>query len=90
MLLFQAAGSKLGIVVATCDIVQDLQRLYAAYRIDKASLPPLEFRKSPWKPREEIWIVRVERETKPDPGAPPPPAVGDIDLEALSLGDLGL
>ena len=90
MLLFQAAGSKLGIVVVTCDIQADLQKLYAAYRLDKASLPPLEFRNSPWKPHEEIWIVRVAEKAEPPAGAPPPPAVGSLDLSDLSLKDLGL
>lgn len=92
MYLFQAAGSAYGIVVATTDFKKDLQALYAAYRLDKAMLPALEFRRSPWKPQEEIWIVKVAAAdaAKPpaSPGEVPPPAIDPLDIQ--SLDDLGL
>lgn len=94
LLLFQAAGSAYGIVVRTADLNRDLQLFYQAYRMDKAMLPPLEFRKSPWKPTEEIWLVRVDRVGEAEPPAPqgeaPPPAIDPLDLDSLSLEDLGL
>lgn len=94
MLLFQAAGSNLGIVVETTDFQKDLASLYKAYRLDKGLLPPLEFRKSPWRPTEEIWIVRVDKAADGPQGAnhseAPPPAIDPLDLDNLSLEDLDL
>ena len=83
-LIYQAASSQLGIVVATTEMQSDLGRLYAAYRRERDLIPKLEFRKSPWNPLGEIWIIKVAEVPKAPPGEPsevPPPAIGTVDID---------
>lgn len=98
-LLFQAAASEHGLVLATANWQADVQALHQAKRIEQASLPPIVIMRSPWNPHGEIWIVKVKKAVKQPrvskrSGAG---AMGDLERppdavlpDEITLGDLGL
>lgn len=86
-LLFQAAASPLGIVVASLELELDIKRLEKA-RQGEAQLAGLEFRRDPENPKERLWIVKVQRQGAPKALAEPPPKA--LDPAAINLEDLRL
>lgn len=102
-LMFRACAAEHGIVVATANMDTDLAAFTRAYAQERRldAIPALEFRRSPWKPREEIWIVKVseteKRQARGERASAsasasasadddlPPPAIQEVDL-----GDIGL
>lgn len=89
-LLWIAVSTLYGVVVATADAQADVARLRLAQNSLKDELPcKFEFRKSPWDPQNEIWVVKMTKRA-PAPaqaqGDAPPPAIADIN----SIDDLGL
>lgn len=86
-LLYMAAASQYGIVVATMDMQRDVSALNMAKRQEQEFLPRMEIRRSPWDPNNELWIVKI-KEAPPQAGEEfeaPPPAITINDLSDLDL-----
>lgn len=58
-LLYQAAGTTLGIVISVSDFEKARQKLYQAkVKAADPELNCLQFRRSPFEPETELWIVK--------------------------------
>jgi len=58
-ILYQAMASPYGLVVAVDDFTKDQAKFYAARRESgDPSLDVLQFRRSPFNPQSELWIVK--------------------------------
>ena len=75
LLLYQALGTPLGIAVSCEDFTAAAQALYQCrVALADPDLGRLQFRRSPFNPEGEIWIVKGEAkvpEPEPVPVAPP-------------------
>jgi hypothetical protein len=59
-LMYQALGSAIGIVVSTTDFERAVQKFYSARKkCADPDLDVLQFRRSPYTPETEIWIVKA-------------------------------
>jgi len=59
-LLYQAVATPLGMVLEVEDFVKATQALYRAKReAADPSLDLLQFRRSPYRPEAEVWIVKL-------------------------------
>lgn len=65
---YEALVAEEGIVVAVSDVPKAIQRLYQARaKSGDPDLAGLAIRKSPTKPTEEVWLVKVEAKAKEPP-----------------------
>lgn len=85
-LLYMAAASEYGIVIATMDLQRDIAALNSAKRLEQEFLPKMEVRRSPWDPNNELWIVKITAHAPQAEGSEaPPPAISINDLSDLEL-----
>lgn len=63
--MYQALASHSGIAVFVTDFQLAQQRFYAARRgLADPTLSVLQFRRSPFKPEEELWITKAGAEAQ--------------------------
>ena len=66
-LLYQALNSPLGIVVAVSNFEKVKMRLYSKRReTGDPDLDILQFRRSPYSPESEMWIVKGAKKNEQD------------------------
>lgn len=66
-LLYQAMASPLGLVLSVSDFTQASQALYKARRdTQDPDLAVLQFRRSPFSPDTEIWLVKGGKKPEVD------------------------
>lgn len=86
-MLYMAQASAYGIVVSTGNFKADTEKLKQAHRMEKEFLQcALEFRRSPWDPNNEIWIIKSSKAAAEQLASElPPPAISDLNLDDLGL-----
>ena len=71
--LYQAIGSPFGIVLKVSDFTLASQRLYATRRkAGDPGLAGLQFRRGPFDPEGELWIVKAKPQPQVNSGLPGP------------------
>ncbi len=64
-ILYQALGSQIGVSVLVEDFTSAQAKFYAARRQSgDAELDCLQFRRSPYAPQTELWIVKRVEQTR--------------------------